>query len=443
MSIHSTNRRSFLRGLGVTLTLPALEALHPRIATAATGSGPIRMGFAYIPNGVIMNKWTPAATGNDYALTPTLKSLAPVKDRIQILSGLDHEKAHANGDGAGDHARANATFLTGVQARKTSGADIQLGISVDQVAAQQIGSQTKLASLELTCTRARRSGNCDSGYSCAYQHNLSWKSPTTPVPAEVDPRMVFERMFGSQDSGENRKSRLRRARQRKSILDFVANDASRLKRQVGYSDRQKLDEYLTSVREVEQQVEKAERFAGTLPDMDAPKGVPGKYEDHVRIMYDMMAIAFQSDITRISTFLMAYDGSGHVFRNLGISGGHHNLSHHKGEQAKIKQLEAIDEFYVSQFAYFLNKLKSIKEADGTLLDNCMIVCGSGISDGNRHSHRDLPVILAGGGGGKLSVGRHVRYEAGTPMTNLYLSMLDNMGVRTGKLGDSTGRLKNV
>ena len=437
-------RRRFLQGGGTAIALPSLEAMLPASGLAAAVDQPLRMGFVYVPNGVIMDAWTPDKTGRDYPLSESLEPLHKVKDELQVLSGLKHDKAEANGDGAGDHARANATFLTGMQARKTSGKDIRIGVSVDQCAAQKIGHHTHFSSLELSCDQSRKSGNCDSGYSCAYSYNLSWSSEKTPVPAETNPRLVFERLFAGSLTREAREARTRRLRYNKSILDFVMEDAKRMQANLGYADKQKLDEYLGAVREVEKQIENSEKITRELPTIDKiPSGIPSGYRDHIRIMFDLMVLAYQSDTTRIATFGMAFDGSNRSFREIGVREGHHHLSHHKNKRDWIDKLKKVDHFYMEQFAYFLEKMRSIREGNGSLLDNAMIVYGSGISDGNRHDHDNLPVLLAGKGGGSLTTGRHVKFNDDPPMMNLYLSMLERMGAPAERLGDSTGKLSNI
>jgi hypothetical protein len=398
------------------------------------------MAYVYTPNGIIMPQWTPQGSGSQWQLSQTLQSLEGVKKDIQVISGLAHDKAEANGDGGGDHARATATFLTGMQARKTAGADIQLGTSVDQVAVAAVKGKTKLDSLQLGCDTVRKAGRCDSGYSCAYQFNFSWSSPTMPLAPEIDPRLVFEKLFGSEFSKEDKASREKRIAHRKSLLDYLKEDAETYRRELGYSDAQKIDEYLQGIREVEQKIENSEKFAAQLPKGEKPRGIPSDYRDHIRIMYDLMMMAFQSDSTRIATFLVAHDGSNRNFREIGVPDGHHGLSHHRDDKEKINKLQKIDKFYVDQFAYFLGRMKETKDHTGTsLLDQSMIVYGGGISDGNRHDHDNLPVILAGGGGGKLRKGRHIRANRQIPMTNLYLSLLDKFGTKADRLGDSTGR----
>ncbi len=438
------DRRTFLKGLGTAIALPALDCMTPIASAAGKTKAPLRMAFIYGPNGVNVDKWRPNGSGKDYTLSPTLEPMKALKPHFQVLSGLDHDKAHANGDGGGDHARANSTFLTGVQIRKTAGADIKAGVSVDQLAAEQIGHQTYLRSLELSCDEARGSGSCDSGYSCAYQYNLAWRSENQPMAPEANPRLVFERLFGSKDTSGTKEERKKRAAQKKSILDFVLDDAKRLQRQVGASDRRKLDEYFTAVREMEVRIEKAEEHSRKMPDAEAPTGIPSSYRDHIRMLYDLMAIAFETDTTRISTFMMAHDGSNRSFPDIGVPDGHHHISHHRRDAEKLEKIARIDRFYVEQYAYFIDKLRKTKDVDGkSILENSMILYGCGISDGDRHNHNDLPVLLAGHGTGKLKPGRHVEYRGDIPMTNLYLSMLDRMGVKAERLGDSDGRVADI
>jgi len=441
-------RRSFLKGLGTAMALPMLEAMAPVISRAAaigTPPGPPRrMAFIFVPNGANMADWTPKTVGADFELPLILDPLKAVQKDLLVLSGLAQDKARPHGDGGGDHARGSATFLTGCQARKTYGADIRVGISVDQVAASAIGKETRLPSIELGCDRGQQAGNCDSGYSCAYSFNISWKTESTPMPAEVNPRLAFDRLFTNGKKGESDESRIRRERYERSILDFVMEDANRLKAGLGPTDRHKLDEYLTAVRELELRIEQSEKFAATLPEYAKPKaGIPKDYEQHVRLMFDLLTLAFQSDTTRVSSFILAHDGSNRPYPFIQVSEGHHDLSHHGNDEAKKAKIAKINRFHISQLAYFVEKLKSIKEGDGTLLDNCMIVYGSGIGDGNRHNHDNLPVLLAGKGGGTIQTGRHVRYERETPMNNLFLSMLDRVGAPIERLGDSTGRLPDI
>lgn len=430
-------RRTFLKGLGATLAIPQFESLQA--AKATSNAAPLRMAFVYAPNGVNLKQWMPTGIGENYQMAASMKPLKNLRDSFQIIGGLDHDKAEPNGDGAGDHARANATYLTGCQARKTAGNDIHVGISVDQIASQQIGHQTRLPSLELSTDPPRRSGRCDSGYSCAYQYNLSWRSATTPMPSERNPRAVFERLFGSGNAAEDAKRRARH----QSVLDFVLDDAKRLHQKADAADRAKLDEYMTAVREVEQRISRHENFNGQLPAVEKPTGIPSSYREHIRLMYQLMSLAFRTDSTRVSSFLLAHDGSNRSFNEIGVSSGHHSISHHKGNANNLDNIAKIDHFYLEEYARFLTELKNIKEGSGNLLDNTMIVYGAGIGDGNRHNHNDLPLILAGGGAGTLKPGRYTRVQEGTPMTNLYLSMLDRMQVKARRVGDSNGMLTNI
>jgi len=434
------SRRTFLRGAGAALSLPLLDAMLPRAAWAAEAAvAPQRMGFFFFPNGAIMPHWTPAEVGTQFTLPKTLSPLAAHQSDLLVISGLAHDKARANGDGAGDHARSCAAFLTGSQPRKTSGADIHAGVSVDQIAAQQIGHMTRLPSLEIGIEEGRQAGNCDSGYSCAYSSNISWKSAEMPMAKEINPRAVFDRLFGA-GVGDAR-AQAERAYYRKSILDFVAGDASKLRDRLGSSDRRKVDEYFTSVREIEQRIARAEQHTrAELPEMTPPEGVPDALSDHLRLMYDLLAIAYQTDSTRIATYMLANEGSNRTYREIDVKEGHHELSHHQDDEDKKAKLQKIDEYLITQFAYFLDKLKSIPEGEGTLLDNCMLVYGCAIGDGNAHNHDNLPIIMAGRGGGTISTGRHLKLDAEVPMNNLHLSLLDRMGASIPTFGDATGRV---
>lgn len=450
----SVNRRRFLRGLGACLALPALEVFAPASLKAAekagslattTGGAPTRMAFVYFPNGAHQDAWWPKGEGKDFQLARTMEPLQGLKDKIQILSGLDHVHATAGPDGPGDHARASGTYLTGVRVRKTAGSDIYAATSIDQAVAQNVGHLTRFSSLELTCDAIRKSGHCDSGYSCAYQYNLSWSNPTTPIAPESNPRAVFERLFGAGLPGERRQNLKQRQAQQKSILDFVMDDANALQKELTHRDKQKLDEYLTSVRQIEQRIERAERF-GDTPDplVQTPSGIPGSFEEHVRIMYSMMLLAFQTDSTRVATFLLANDGSNRAFPEIGIAEGHHYLSHHGRKEHMMEKLKEIDLWYMKQFAWFLEQMEATKDVDGnSLLHNSMIVYGCGNSDGNRHTHVNLPLVMAGAGGGTLNPGRYVK-AGGVPMSNLLLSMADRMGVKgLERFGDSTGRFEMI
>jgi hypothetical protein len=422
-----------------------LEAMLPRTALGGLvgpeKAFPLRMAFCFVPNGKNMADWTPKEVGA-LALSPSLEPLKAVKDDLLVLTGLAHQKAFANGDGPGDHARSMATFLTARQARKTEGSDIRIGISVDQVAAQKVGEATRFASLEIGCEGGKNSGGCDSGYSCAYSSNLAWRSESTPMSKETDPRAVFDRFFARPAPGDE--AQQRRDRYKQSILDFVAEDAKQLQGKLGSNDQHKLDEYLTGVREIEHRILKAPATAevGDMK-MDRPSGIPKSYEDHLKLMGDLMVLAFQGDLTRIATFVFANDGSNRSYKDIGVGDGHHDLSHHQGNKEKLEKIAQINRFHVTQYAYLLEKLKAVKEGDGTLLDNCMIVYGSGISDGNAHNHDELPVLLAGKGRGTLKTGRHVHYKKGTPMANLFLAMLDRMDTTVESFGDSNGHLTDL
>lgn len=440
------SRRTLLRGVGAAVALPVLDSMMPALTSAATVAqklSPTRMVFVYVPNGIDMRNWTPAAEGRSFALPKILNSLTPVQDDVLVLSGLMDHGGEALGDGPGDHARASASFLTGVHPKKTSGSDISAGISVDQLAARKIGSATRLASLELGCEDGHLAGNCDSGYSCAYVNSISWRGATSPKPPEVNPRAVFERLFGNDENAGDPASRARNARFQRSILDLVADDTRRLQGGLGNTDRRKLDEYFTAIREVERQIEMMERQVASnsvaSPYLAKPDGIPIKFADHARLMFDLLAIALQTDTTRISTFMLAREGSNRSYREIGVPDGHHGLSHHRNDPALMDKVAAINTHHMDQFAYFLTKLKKTNEGGASLLDNTIVVYGSGISDGNKHNHDDLPVLLAGGSR-SFKTGRHVRYSQNEPVSNLYLSVLDAAGVPTERFGDSQSRL---
>ncbi len=438
-------RRTILRGLGALVALPALDAMTPALAgPIRAGARPLRLAFTYVPNGVTMEDWTPAATGTGFELTRILEPLAAHRERLLVLSGLEHENAYALGDGPGDHARAAACYLTGVHPRKTAGADIQNGISVDQIAARHLAGESRFPSIELGCEDTRIVGNCDSGYSCAYTNSISWRGPTTPQPPETNPRAVFERLFGA-DAGLDPETRVRRLRSRRSILDAVAERSRRLQADLGPGDRRKLDEYFSSIREIEQRIEAAERDVDQafVPPMEMPSGIPAAFADHVKLMFDLQAIAFQADVTRVATMMIGREGSNRTYPEIGVSDPHHPLTHHRNNKEWIEKVTQINVFHMELFAHFIDRLAQTPEGDGTLLDHSLVVYGSGIADGNRHTHRDLPVLLLGSGGGAVKGGRHVLYPKDTPMTNLYMTLLDRMGVRPESIGDSTGHVAHL
>jgi hypothetical protein len=443
MSRLPLSRRTFLRGLGAAMALPYLDAMRAtRALAAAQTTAPNRLLFVFFPNGAIMPKWTPAQTGADFTLPETLKPLEALKSKLCVLSGLAQDNARAKGDGGGDHARSASAFLTGAHPVKTSGADIKVGMSVDQVAAEKLGHLTRLPSLEIGTEGGRNAGQCDTGYSCAYSNNISWKTATTPMAKEINPKLVFQRLFGDRQAAADR---TRRNRLRQSVLDLVADDAGRLQKQLGQTDRRKLEEYFTSVREIELRIERSQNSDQQLPTptIAEPNGVPKDLDEHLRLMYDLLAIAFQTDSTRVATYMLANEGSNRSYPMVGVNDGHHHLSHHQNKQDWIDQLQKIDLFFVSRFAEFLHKLDGISEGDGTLLDHAMIVYGSAIADGNRHSHDDLPILLAGRGSGTIASGRHIEYPKETPLNNLFLSLLDRMQVGVDKLGDSSGRVNQL
>jgi hypothetical protein len=442
----SISRRTALKGIGVAVGLPFLEAMEPSLwAAGPVRSVPRRMAFLYVPNGIHMPDWTPTTQGAGFTMPRTLESLTPFRNELLVMSGLTCDKARPNGDGPGDHARAMSAFLTGQQARKTHGADIRAGISVDQQAAQRVGRVTRFPSLELGCEAGGQAGNCDSGYSCAYSNNLSWRSEGTPNPKEINPRLVFDRLFGgTAGPAADPASRLR-AQYNRSILDFVREDAQNLRGRLGAADLRRLDEYLTSIREIERRIQGTPPGPGPAVSRGVPRpsGVPSNYRDHIRLMADLLVLAFQADLTRIGTFVYANEGSNRNYRLISVPEGHHDLSHHGNNRDKQAKLGQINRFHIEQFAYLLNKLKSVREGDGTLLDHCMILYGSGNSDGNAHNHDELPILLAGKASGSLRSGRHLRFARNTPLCNLYLEMLDRMGCPAQRFGDSTGRLPGL
>ncbi len=439
-------RRTFLRGLGVTLALPMLDSMVPAFggARASAAQAVRRLGVVYVPNGMFMPNWTPATEGGVLDVTETLQPLAPFRDRMLMVSGLCSEEGIARpGEGAGDHARAAGAFLTGVHPKKTEGHDIRAGVSMDQIAARVLGQETQLASLELSLESAERAGSCDPGYSCAYANTLCWSSPTTPLPMASDPRAVYERLFGTSGTTDPA-AWLAARRHDRSLLDMVTAKVARLSRELGPRDRVKLSEYLEAVRDVERRIQMAEQqTTRELPAMDQPAGVPDSFEEHAKLMFDLQVLAYQADLTRVITFMMGHETSNRAYPEIGVPDSHHALSHHGGDKALIERLKKVDGHLTAMFAYYVDRLASTPDGDGSLLDSVMILFGSGMSDGNRHDHHDLPTLLVGGGGGAITGGRHIRVAPDTPNANLFLTMLDTLGVPTDTMGDSTGRLDSL
>lgn len=438
-------RRTFFRGVGTTLALPLLDAMVPAFAGPAdTAAKPVvRMGFVYVPNGIILGKWMPAREGAGFEMTPILEPVTPFRDRLLVLGGLDNRQAYAwPGEGGAFHTRASATFLTGVHPKYTDGLDMRASISVDQIAAKELGKHTQVASLELCLDPVLAAGICESGWTCAYMNTLCWRTPTTPMPMEDKPRVVFERLFGDDDT-TNPAARLERIQENRSLLDSVTHAVTRLSTGLDSGDRAKLTEYLDAVRDVERRIQVAEdQSSRELPTLDRPAGgFPASYEEYAKLMFDLQVLAYQTDLTRVITFAMAHERSARAYRDIGVPEAHHALSHHSGNLESIKKLVRLNTYHVKLFAYFLEKLRSTPDGNGTLLDHTMITYASGIADGNLHSYEDLGVLLVGGGAGKIKGGRYLRSTKGTPVTNLFLSLLDNAGVPVDNLGDSTGKLE--
>jgi hypothetical protein len=447
------NRRRFLKGLGVSVALPALQSLAPRSALAAeplrvaatteTGA-PLRTAFVFFPNGAIPDLWWPQGDEKNFSFRETLKPLESMRDSVQVMQGLDQVNANRGNDGGGDHARGNSVFLTGVRIKKST-TDIRAGVSIDQAIAQKVGHLTRFPSLELSCFTERRTGACDTGYSCAYQSNVAWKTPTNPMTPESNPRKVFERLFGEGSHGERTTNAKLRMMNRRSVLDFVRTDAQKMQKRLSQHDQDKLEQYLAGIREVEIRIQNMEKFGLPLdPDIATPAGVPTTHGEHIDIMYEMLLLAFQTDSTRVATMMMAYDGDNRSHQEIGIHEGHHQLSHHQNLPDRIAKVGRIDRWYVQKFATFLQRMDEIEDIDGkSLLHNSMILYGSGNADGNRHTHENLPILLAGHGGGTLKTGRFVK-SGSKPATNLFLSMADRMGVPDlPRFGDSTGRLEDI
>jgi hypothetical protein len=436
----SIPRRTFLHGAGTALALPLLDAMFPAFASAAQTAAATarRLSFFAVPNGIIMDKWTPAAVGRDYPFTPVLEPLASFKDRMLVVSGLANNEARKlEFEIAGDHPRACSAYLTAAHPKMTSGADIQCGVSVDQVAASELGRRTPLPSLEIGL-EIPMVGACESAYSCVYYNTIAWKNPATPLPMENRPRAIFERLVGDSTDPVERAARIKENR---SILDLVAQDLKRLMRSVGETDRAKLDQYADAVRSVEQQIQIAEQQSATeLPDMDKPIGIPERFSDYAKLMMDLQVLAFQGDMTRVSTFMVGHEMGGRAYPELGFGDQHHSLTHHQGDTAKIAKVLQINMFHTRLYGYLLEELRSIPDGDGSLLDHSLLVYGSPLSDGNMHLYKDLPVLLVGGEATGIRGGRHVAFPENTPMANLYLTLLDTLGIHLESFGDSTGRL---
>jgi hypothetical protein len=431
-------RRSFLRGVGVTVALPLLDAMVPALRAAPVS--PRRLGFVYIPNGAVMTKWQPSQAGVLQELPSSLNPLAPFKDQLIIPIGLSQKQAESFGDGNGDHSRAGSTYLSGVHPKHTEGADVRNGTTVDQYAAQALGKDTRLRSLEVAMEQVFLIGNCDNGYSCAYTNSISWRTPTDPNPMETNPRLVFERLFGDGGSAANR---LAQMREDHSILDFVGSGIAGIQKKLGVADRNVVSDYLESVREIERRVQVAERQQdgeSSLILPERPVGAPEAYDDHAKLMFDLIALAFQADITRVFTFTLGKEQTNQPYPQIGVNDAHHAVSHHQNDPVKLEKGAKINKYHVELLSHFLNKLKTTPEGDGNLLDHSLVLHGGGISDADAHSHINLPLALIGGGGGSVKGGRSVSYPAGTPMNNLHMALLEKVGVHTEKFGDATEAL---
>ncbi|MEM9940275.1 MAG: DUF1552 domain-containing protein [Planctomycetota bacterium] len=447
------SRRTMLRGFGTALALPWLDAMTtsaPLVAgttsRTAIASPPVRMAFVYVPNGMHMPDWIPSGSERDFKLQSIMKPIESFKNKMNVITGLSLRGAESLGDGGGDHARSVSAFLTGAHPRKTHGSDIRNGISVDQVAAEKIGHFTKLKSLEMGTEASSTGGRCDSGYSCLYTSNISWRTDRSPLAKEINPAAVFERLFGSENEIENKKSLAKRDARRKSILDFVNGEAKSLSRVLGAQDRRKLDEYLYAVRDIERRLNSVDKLGSQEEDFSnfkRPVGAPADYGDHVKLLFDMLVLAFQSDTTRVCSMMYANAGSNRSYRNLSIKDGHHHLSHHGHSKKKQSNISQINTYHVSLLNHLLTRLDSVPEGNGTLLDHCMVMYGSGIADGNSHAHSNLPIALFGSGGGTIDTGRLIRLPKRAPLTNLYCSMLDRVGAKVETFSDSNGRIEQL
>jgi hypothetical protein len=438
------SRRFLLRGLGATLALPVLDSMVPALtAIGKTAAAPVRrLGVFYVPNGMSMPYWFPKTEGPLREMPPTLQSLASFKDRVLLCGGLADEPANLV-KGGGDHARSAGTFLTGVPYKNTSGADVYGSVSMDQIVARELSRETQLGSLELGIESNAMLGSCDGGASCAYTNTIAWSTPTTPLPIENDPRAVFERLFGTSGSTD-RGARLARIEQDRSILDFVSEQIGGLQRRIGPQDKVRVTEYLDSIRDVERRIQMAEdQNSRELPVVEQPVGIPADYAEHARLMMDMLGLAYQTDLTRVSTFMLAKEVSGRSYPEIGVADSHHPVSHHQDEPAKLERLHKINEYHFRQFAYLVDKLSKLPEGDGTMLDYTLFLYGTGISDSNTHFHDDLPIALVGGSAAGIRGGRYIRQPKGTPLANLHMTLLDKLGVHVETFGDSTGTLENL
>ena len=432
-------RRTFLRGMGATLALPLLDAMVPAASMRAQtiASSVRRLGYVYIPMGMNAAAWTPATQGRLTELSPSLLALTPVLDHITVVSNLELRNAYTTGN----HASSNCAFLSCSKAKRTEGSDYELGTTVDQIAAKAIGRDTQIPSLEIGTDLIAQVGNCDNGYACAYQNNLSWSSPTTPLPTEADPRVVFERLFGDGGSPERRRAELKKSG---SILDWMTADMARLQRELGAGDRIKVGQYLDSVREVERRIQRAEQSdASALSDLDRPASVPAVWEDHVKLMFDLQVLALQADVTRIVTFQLARETSTRTYPHIGVPEPHHPVSHHTNDPEKLVKLAKINAHHVSLFAYLVEKLQATPDGDGSLLDHSLYLLGSGMGNPDIHNHTNLPIVVAGGRGTRFKGGRHIRYENPAPLANLHLTLLDKVGVHLDSFADSTGRVSDL
>jgi len=435
-------RRTFLRGMGVAVALPLLDAMVPALAVGATAATPVRrLGFVYTPNGATMSAWTPAGEGGMLdVLPPTLAPLTPFKDQVVVPTGLAQRQAEAWGDGNGEHSRGQTVWLSGVHPKRTEGADVENATTVDQIAAQVLGKDTPLMSLELALEQNYLVGNCDNGYSCVYWNTISWRTPTTPLPMEVNPRVVFERMFGD---GGTPEQRLNQVREDRSILDSVKEAVSSLQTRLGASDRVRVAEYLDAMREIERRIQVAEKQSGeSLIDLpNRPIGVPEAYDDHAKLMFDLAALAFQADITRVFTLLLGREQTNRPYPFIGVPEAHHSISHHQNDPIKLAKAAKINTYHIDLLARFAETLRSTSDGNGSLLDHSMIMQGSGLSNSDQHSHIDLPLVVVGGGAGKLKGGRHLKFAKDTPMNNLHMSLLEKVGIPVEKFGDGTGRVQ--